>query len=1018
MKKISCYAAYAAMSVLALVSCVKEELVDTSNGRELHFIVKTAESAPVKSYITSDGSGTYTPSWHKDDEIAIFTAAITANTTVSGILSNTKDDGAQASFDGVVTATESGVFKAIYPAGRVKNGLAPEGDAECVGVNLGDPDNGYVQNPVSGSFDPLCDILVSKPTAYTSDGETVASNDVYFKRVMSVVKVVLKGSDAANQAVSAFTMNADGATLSGRAKIDVTNARVESWTVKNSFVKAAFAESNEPIINDENKNAFFLEVNPVTLPKDSKLTITAETATHYINKEITLPRDIVFPEGQMAVLNITINKDNLTAKSADNPKYLLVKDVAEITIGSEIIIVAAGSNYALGTTQGDKNRNAVSITKSSDKASIENIDSDVQVFTVQAGTKENTVAFYTGKGYIYAASSSANLLKTQDKIDDNASWSISISTEGIATIAAQGKNTRNLLKKTSNSALFSCYSSEQSDVAIYINSKKALGTPQNLSAIANGNSVTVFWGKVDHAQSYKVTCGENSSEVSASDSRPTVTFEGLADGLYEISVVATTLDASFKDSEPATTSVRVGEIKNSMAYFSVNGVTDAGTEYEEGATIAFPENPTIDGVDFMGWTTTAIDTPQKNAPDYVSTAVMERDDITFYAVFATKYETEATEALGQTLAYDTWTYSGSTTNKSSYRLFHKDSYIESAEFDLSKLSKVIVYGGTYGGTDYNSLTIGDGTNTWKSVTVSGSSQTGVNTYTNGTALTGTGTLRITSNSGKASDTGVRISKVEIFIKGGYYYDDYCTNVVTLSSIAISGTPTTKEYTEGAEFDPSGLTVTGTYSDGNSKDISTGIIWTSNPNPLTEGTTSVTVTAKVGSISSAEYVVTGLTVTAGSGSGEGGNSFNKLTSSLTDYSGEYLMLHSNDYVVSGVTSKHLSTVNLNPTVGDQILVSSVPESAAVLTIAESTTSGYYTIKLPNGNYLGWSSSTDFSTNTTANTDNYLWSISITDSSATIKNKKSTRIIMWSASKKEFRPYDTVQSNDLPVLYKKN
>ena len=187
MKKISCYAAYAAMSVLALVSCVKEELVDTSNGRELHFIVKTAESAPVKSYITSDGSGTYTPSWHKDDEIAIFTAAITANTTVSGILSNTKDDGAQASFDGVVTATESGVFKAIYPAGRVKNGLAPEGDAECVGVNLGDPDNGYVQNPVSGSFDPLCDILVSKPTAYTSNGETVASNDVYFKRVMSVV---------------------------------------------------------------------------------------------------------------------------------------------------------------------------------------------------------------------------------------------------------------------------------------------------------------------------------------------------------------------------------------------------------------------------------------------------------------------------------------------------------------------------------------------------------------------------------------------------------------------------------------------------------------------------------------------------------------------------------------------------------------------------------------------------------------------------------------------------------------
>ena len=131
----------------------------------------------------------------------------------------------------------------------------------------------------------------------------------------------------------------------------------------------------------------------------------------------------------------------------------------------------------------------------------------------------------------------------------------------------------------------------------------------------------------------------------------------------------------------------------------------------------------------------------------------------------------AEETLSQTLTYDTWTYSGSTTNKSSYRLFHKDSYIESAEFDLSTLSKVVVYGGTYGGDSYNKLTISDGTNTWKSVTVSGSSQTGVNTYIDGTPLSGIGKLRITSNSGSATGTGVRISKVEIYTTGGVTYTD-------------------------------------------------------------------------------------------------------------------------------------------------------------------------------------------------------------------------------------------------------
>ena len=796
MKNYFNYAASAVLSILVLASCSKENLVDNSNGRKLHFVVKTAESAPVKSYITSDGNGSYTPIWHKSDEIAIFTANITENTPVSGNLSNTNKDGATASFDGVVSATTSGVFKAIYPAGRVTNGLAPEGDAECVGVNLGDPDNGFVQKPVLGSFDPLCDILVSKPTAYTSDGEIVTSNDVYFKRVMSVVKVVLNGSDAANQAVSAFTMNADGATLSGRAKIDVTNARVESWTVKNSFVKAAFAESNEPIINDENKNAFFLEVNPVTLPKDSKLTITAETATHYINKEITLPRDIVFPEGQMAVLNITINKDNLTAKSAQSTKYVLVSNVNTLSDGAEIVLVNSDNTLIPSATLTDNKYFAAitgTVSINSDKTEISDLPDDAQILTLKATTNGWFLANSDGK-YLTATATKTTLAFNDAS---NASvWNITI-TNSIATINTTVSNTTTQLQwnTAANPKRVSNYTSSQQPINIYINSKIALEKPQNLEAISIDNSVMVSWNEVVNAQSYKVTCGERSSEVSASKS-PTVTFEGLADGLYEISVVATTLDASFKDSEPATTSVRVGKIKKSMAYFSVNGVTDAGTEYEEGATIAFPENPTIDGVDFMGWTTTAIDTPQKNAPDYVSTAVMERDDITFYAVFATKYETEATEVLGQTLAYDTWTYSGSTTNKSSYRLFHKDSYIESDEFDLSKLSKVVVYGGTFGGTKYNSLTIGDGTNIWKSVTVSGNSETKANTYTDGTALTGTGKLRITSNSGKASDNGVRISKVKIYIKEGYYYDDYCTNVVTLSSIAISGTPTKTEYTEG------------------------------------------------------------------------------------------------------------------------------------------------------------------------------------------------------------------------------
>ena len=84
---------------------------------------------------------------------------------------------------------------------------------------------------------------------------------------------------------------------------------------------------------------------------------------------------------------------------------------------------------------------------------------------------------------------------------------------------------------------------------------------------------------------------------------------------------------------------------------------------------------------------------------------------------------------------------------------------------------------------------------------------------------------------------------------------------TLESIAISGTPTKNTYEAGEEFDPAGLVVTGTYSEGDPEVITSGITWNSTPNPLTAGTTSVSVTAKVGEITSDAYVVNGLTVKA-------------------------------------------------------------------------------------------------------------------------------------------------------------
>ena len=215
--------------------------------------------------------------------------------------------------------------------------------------------------------------------------------------------------------------------------------------------------------------------------------------------------------------------------------------------------------------------------------------------------------------------------------------------------------------------------------------------------------------------------------------------------------------------------------------WSVNG-NISSTQEINGTSITFsaPTENIPNGYEFMGWSATEVPT-QQEAPTYVTDATAE-GNTTYYAVFAKKTQNgTAEETLSQTLKYDTWTFGGSTTNKNSYRLFHNGGYVESADFDLSKLTKVIVYGGTFGGDGFNSLTIGDGTNTWKNVTVTGNSQTGKNTYTEGTSLSGNGKLIITSNSGTASSsgTGVRMSKVEIYtMEPTYAYSDFCTSVGT------------------------------------------------------------------------------------------------------------------------------------------------------------------------------------------------------------------------------------------------
>ena len=163
-----------------------------------------------------------------------------------------------------------------------------------------------------------------------------------------------------------------------------------------------------------------------------------------------------------ATATCTVNV--LPAGAVVEKAWTLVTDASTLAVGDKIVIAAKGSNVAISTEQKSNNRGQVAITKSGNTMTF---TTAVQEITLEAGTKTGTFAFNVGPSqYLYAASSSSNHLKTGSK-NDNASWTIEITSAGVATIKAQGTNTRNWLRHNSQSSLFACYGSGQEDVAIY-----------------------------------------------------------------------------------------------------------------------------------------------------------------------------------------------------------------------------------------------------------------------------------------------------------------------------------------------------------------------------------------------------------------------------------------------------------------------------------------------------------------------------------------------------------------------
>lgn len=405
--------------------------------------------------------------------------------TITGDKLTTPITGTEAS-PATIHLTANDIY--LVSAKATKAGLGASGQAELmftIAKKMNKPTFNLTEGTVYGEAKVL-EITSDKVGAQIKYTVIGGGNIDITKTEASPVSVTLDQNG--EYTVEAFALEMDDYAKSDAAglnfKIELA-AGVPTFSVEEGTyteaqtITLAPGEGGEKVfytINDGTEQQY---IEPIKLEEEGTYKITAYTAAN----------------GALAK-STTVTKTYVISLPLEEP-YILCEDAAWLTEGANIIFassVAAGEQKAMSKLQKTNNRGAASVTIGSafnagkETVGIVSKDADVAVFTV--GISNGHITFYTGDsrdaknnsvaGYLYAANSKDNQLKTQNNVDDNAEWTVAVATNGEATIKAQGNNKRNWMRyNPNNGAMFSCYTGGQDPIYIYL-----LGKTSSVSSMS------------------------------------------------------------------------------------------------------------------------------------------------------------------------------------------------------------------------------------------------------------------------------------------------------------------------------------------------------------------------------------------------------------------------------------------------------------------------------------------------------------------------------------------------------
>lgn len=295
-----------AAAAMAFTSCDKEQIADDiQTGKQIRLtIVTDRPDAEAEEGTRTELVGTSTY-WLPTDQIGV---SIDNQKQVAFSNDNKEESTPKTSFSGQVSGTGEVTVYSYYPYSSIDDKIAANGVKVLLPAT---------QHPTATSFDGKADLFVGKQTKINLD-ETQIIEGLQFKRLTGILKIVLvdktEGQVLNGQSVSLLTFASSKADLAGRVYINLVDYTLgDLYYDKSNAVTADHSNGKYEI---DGKNGTFLCVYPQTLAGGTTLTITAQTESYSINREIVLEKDIVVNAGKIKPLNININDEDVTLEEA------------------------------------------------------------------------------------------------------------------------------------------------------------------------------------------------------------------------------------------------------------------------------------------------------------------------------------------------------------------------------------------------------------------------------------------------------------------------------------------------------------------------------------------------------------------------------------------------------------------------------------------------------------------------------------------------------------------------------